>query len=149
MKLGIHVDYFETVGMASKSYTKLLLPVCRKWDLTRNEIDVLLFLYNNPQYDRAADIVAHRGIAKSHVSMSVTNLESRDYLQRRFDPTDRRTAHLILTEQGLLVAREAREVQCRFFATLYAGVTEEEFAQWRGITQKVWENIKNLDRSLD
>ena len=34
-------------------------------------------------------------------------------------------------------------------ATLYAGVTEEEFAQWRGITQKVWENIKNLDRSLD
>ena len=70
-------NYFDTMARAQKGYARLLEPICKKWELTRNELDVMLFLANNPDYDRAVDIVNHRGLAKSHVSMSVTSLENR------------------------------------------------------------------------
>lgn len=141
-------SYFDILSQSQKAYTKQLEPVCKKWDLTRSEVDVLLFLYNNPQYDRAADIVTRRGMAKSHVSMSVANLEDRGLLGRRFSPTDRRTAHLFLTEAGRQIAAEARAVQKQFFDLLYEGVTAEELALWQKITQKVFENIEKLYKTL-
>ena len=47
--------FFETALRAQKSYSRLMEPVCKKWDLTHNELDVLLFLANNPEQNRAAD----------------------------------------------------------------------------------------------
>ena len=134
-------DFFDALNQSRKNYTRQLEPVCRKWDLTRSEVDVLLFLHNNPRYDRAADIVAHRGMTKSHVSLSVSTLEARGILERRFSETDRRTAHLLLTEQGRIIAGEARALQEAFFQALYAGVTREELQIWEQATRKVHDNI--------
>ena len=137
-------DYFESTASANKSYSKQLEPVCQEWNLTRNELDILLFLYNNPEYTRAADIVSRRGIAKSHVSLSVTSLEEKGLLQRRFSEQDRRAAHLELLEQGRTIAAQAREKQQIYLTMLYQGITEEEFEIWRNITKKIRENIKNI-----
>jgi len=139
--------FFDTLSQSQKAYSRQLEPVCRKWDLTRSELDVLLFLHNNPGYDRAVDIVAHRGMAKSHVSLSVVNLERRGLLQRQFSPTDRRTAHLLLTSQGQNIAAEGKAAQHRFFEQLYQDVTAEEFQIWEAVTQKVRTNIENLNKT--
>ena len=52
--------FFDILGKAQKQYSKYLEPVCKRWELTSNELDVLLFLHNNPRFDRAADIVDRR-----------------------------------------------------------------------------------------
>ena len=57
--------FFETALRAQKSYSRLMEPVCKRWNLTHNELDVLLFLANNPEQNRAADIVRGRIIARS------------------------------------------------------------------------------------
>lgn len=140
------INYFDLAGRAKKRYCRFLEPVSKKWALTQNELNVLLFLHNNPQYDRASDIVACRGISKSHVSLSVNNLERRGLL-RRFVSDDRRTAHLELTEQSRAIAQEGREAQRSYFTELYRGITPEEFDQWRRITQKVCENIETFEKA--
>lgn len=75
--------FFETALRAQKSYSRLMEPVCKKWDLTHNELDVLLFLANNPEQNRAADIVRGRGMSKGHVSLSLRSLEARGWLPVR------------------------------------------------------------------
>ena len=145
MHFGAEFNYFDAMSSAKKSYDKLLDPICQQWNLTRNELDVMLFLFNNPKYTRAADIVAHRGIAKSHVSLSVSTLEEKGLLQRRFSEQDRRTAHLELLEQGLVIAAQAKERQIQYFSALYQGISPEEFELWKNIMSKVHENIKNLE----
>ena len=141
-------NYFDTMARAQKGYARLLEPICKKWDLTRNELDVMLFLANNPDYDRAVDIVNNRGLSKSHVSLSIANLESRGILRRIPDPVDRRTVHLELTEK----AREIVEVGCRvqkqFMDYLHQGVTEEQLQMMMQFAERVHENIKNIEEVI-
>lgn len=138
--------YLDLIGRARKSYSHALEPVCRKWDLTHNALDIVLFLYNNPEYDRAADIVSRRGIAKSHVSLSVMGLERRGLLTRCLCGEDRRTAHLKLTQDAATIAREGREAQERFFAALYQGISETELEQWRHMMEKMRANMEQIER---
>ena len=144
MELFQTASYFDIIGQAKKTYGKWLEPVCKKWTLTRNELDVMLFLHNNPAFDRAVDIVTRRGIAKSHVSLSVSTLEAKGLLERCFEPNDRRTAHLKLTAQGRAIAEEGRGVQEAYFDRIYADISPEELAVWRALTEKVCKNIENL-----
>ncbi len=139
-------SYFDIVAQSQKLYAKKLEPICKKWDLTRNELDIALFLYNNPQYDRATDIVFRRGIAKSHVSMSVAGLEGKGLLYRQYSQEDRRIAHLKLTEQGIVIAAEARQAQKSFFNRIYEGISDEDMLLWRKLTVKVCENIENFEK---
>ncbi len=138
-------SYFDILPRAQKGYARMLEPVCRKWDLTRNELDILLFLLNNPGLDRAADIVTRRGIAKSHVSQSVGTLEEKGLLLRFEDSADRRTVRLRLTDSARPIALEGREAQKRFFERIHQGLTEEELALMRKLMQKVCNNIANLE----
>ena len=138
--------YMDLLGKARKCYSRALEPVCRKWNLTRNALDVLLFLYNNPGFDRAADIVSHRGIAKSHVSLSVMDLEKKRLLTRCFGGGDRRNTHLKLTEAGYSIAREGCLAQERYFAALYQGISETELEQWRRMLEIVCANMERMDQ---
>ena len=137
-------NFFDAMSRAKKEYTRCLEPVCRDFRLTQNELAVLLFLNNNPGLDRAADIVSCRGIAKSHVSLAVSTLEARGILSRRFDASDRRACHLVLTEKGAEIAEAGTARQRQFFDALYTGISEQERAQMRGVIQKIMENIASF-----
>ena len=140
-------NYFDIMMRAQKAYARVLDPICKQWELTRNELDVLLFLANNPEFDRAADIVVNRGIAKSHVSLSVTTLEARGFLLRQPDPEDRRTVHLKLIGDAWKIADAGQKAQQSFFSRIHQGITREELDHWRAFTRKVGENIRNLEEA--
>ncbi|MBQ6999601.1 MAG: MarR family transcriptional regulator [Oscillospiraceae bacterium] len=142
-------NYFDTMAKAQKGYARLMDPICRKWNLTRNELDVMLFLANNPEYDRAVDIVQNRGLSKSHVSLSITNLESRGMLTRTEDTADRRTVHLKLTAKANEAVRQGQLAQKRFFTYLHQGVTQEQIDLMMDFARKVGENIKNIEEVIE
>lgn len=139
------ITYFDSMNKARKGYARVLEPICRQWDLTRNELDILLFLFNNPGLDRAADIVSRRGIAKSHVSMSVAALEGRGLLIRQTEESDRRTVHLKLAARAVPMAQQARDAQRDFFTRIFDGLSPEEIELWQTIVMKVQNNIESME----
>lgn len=141
------MNYFDLLKKLQKAYTRLLEPVCRQWELTRNELDVLLFLYNNPHLDRAADIVSCRGIAKSHVSVSVAELEKKGFLTTRACLQDRRNVHLCLTQAAFPAARQGKAAQEALGKSLFADLTEEERLLWRKMAEKVQRNIEKMEEN--
>ena len=66
-----------------KLYCSLFTPLLERRGLTQLEMDILLFLANNPEYDTARDIVEKRHLAKSHVSVGVDALAGRGLLERQ------------------------------------------------------------------
>ena len=61
-------------------YASLFGPLCEKYHLTMTEMIVLMFLAKNRGYDTASDIVENLKITKSHVSISLRDLEERGYV---------------------------------------------------------------------
>ena len=64
-----------------------------RYDLSAAEVDVLLFLANNSQFDLAVDIVRVRKMQKSHVSLAVNKLCEKGYIQKE---TEEENSHLPL-----------------------------------------------------
>ena len=107
-------------------YTDLIEPVCRKYGLTQMEVNILLFLANNPECDTAAQIVKKRAFTKSHVSMSVRSLEERGYLIGEYQGTDRRTIHLQLTSAAAPAVSDGKNAQKRAAEIICRGFSPEE-----------------------
>lgn len=61
----------QSQGMR-RLYSRMLTPLLERYRLTQLEMDILLFLANNPEHDTARDMVELRHLAKSHVSAGWT-----------------------------------------------------------------------------
>ena len=127
-----------------RAYDGMFRAVMADHGLTRNEVDVLLFLANNPGHDTAGELVELRGLAKSQVCRSVEALQARGLLVGRQDPKDRRRVHLALTGSAAAPVREAQAAQRLFLDLLYQGVTAEERVILARVFGRIERNIREV-----
>lgn len=135
----------DTLMRMRKSYNKYLEKVCDEYDLTMNELSILVFLANNPEFDRATDFVERRGMSKSHVSLSVGAMEARGLLQRHYRPGDRKSAHLSMTGDAVEMAQAGLRAQNEFVEQVFSGFSEEEIQQWQSAVERISANLENLN----
>ncbi len=131
----------ESLYVSRELYSSLLGPVCAKHRVTPAQLLVVLFLANNTEYDTARDIVNKLKITKSHVSVSVRNLEERGYLQGNYEGRDRRTIHLRLSDTAGDIIRDVRAVQKQFQSVLEQGFSETEREDFRRYLRRATDNV--------
>lgn len=142
----MHITLLKYITDSARLYQRMLTPARETAGLTQAELDILLFLANNPEYDTASDIVTVRRLAKSNVSVGVRNLKSKGFLLRRPDERDRRVEHLVLTPAALKLAELGRDGQQKFGALLLEGFSLED----RAVLEKLMGRIQqNISRALD
>lgn len=124
-----------------KLYNSLFTPILEKYRLTQLEMDILLFLANNPPFDTARDIVDKRHLAKSHVSAGVESLAGRGLLERSRQRGNRKTIHLRLTQQAAPIVEEGRAVQQQYGRILLEGFSAQEKEQLFSFLERVGENV--------
>ena len=93
--------YFWDQHKTITSYYELLSSeVCDRHELTQMEYDILMFLYNNPQHNTAADIVRYRKSTKSHVSTSLKVLEEKGLIERRIDKDNKKRVEIYILDSA-------------------------------------------------
>ena len=132
----------EEMSLIANSYEEAKKQVMEKYAMTSIEVDVMLFLANNPQFDTAAEIVSIRKIAKSHVSLAVSRLEQRGFLARIRDEKDRKKYHLCIQESASEMVRDGQEFQKSFREKMLSGFTEEERRQMSTFVERIAENLR-------
>lgn len=123
-------------------YDKKIRGMAGQYGLTPNEVNVLLFLVNNPDYDTAKDIVEMRQLPKSCVSKSVDSLIRQGFLSSCEDEKDRRILHLSILPAADGVVRDAQDTQREFLSCIYKDFTEPERRTLEHLAQKLVENTK-------
>ena len=123
-------------------YRQQFQPLSAELELSQLEIDILLFLYNNPAYNTARDITAMRGFAKSNVSTAVESLRHRGWLTVEPDPESRRIQRLRLAKARAAQLRMLADCQEQCFAVMLAGFTAGEIDAQRLFWQRVDANVK-------
>ena len=134
-------EFLLYVKSFNKLYNQMIQTEADRHGLTLIEADILLFLYNNPQYDTAKDISSYRMLAKSGVSASVENLMRLNLLDGAGDESDRRKIHLTLTGTAQEIAAGLKKAQEHFFSHLNRGITEEERQTFSEVLTKMANNL--------
>ena len=138
------IDIFTMGQRFNKAYTKEIRQVAEKHQMTKLEIDILLFLNNNPSFDTAKEIVTLRALSKSNVSKAVEALHKRGFLSIVEDRSDRRTQHLRIETAAAAIVREAAAAQQHFFDVLYRGVSEDERFILKTVQDKMIQNLNTI-----
>lgn len=136
--------FWDDIFLLRKLYDQSLEPVCKKYKLTRMELDILLFLGNHPSFDTATEIVERRKLAKSHVSISIKALERRHYLERIYLDGNRKTAHLRLLPPAREAVGEGQTAQRDFFAAVFRSFTKEEQAAFENALDRIAQNVRGV-----
>lgn len=112
--------------------------------LTKNEVIVLLFLSNHHPLDTAKDIIKYRGISKAHASKSIEHLIQKGYLTSCCDASDRRIQHLQITPDTQDIIQKINCVRNHFLENLLNGLSKEQLATLKMITQTIQKNSEDL-----
>lgn len=136
------LDLLSLTQMFKKMYARMCEPVLAEYALSQLELDILLFLANNPHYDTASDIVEKRKLTKSHVSLGVEQLIQKGLIERIPDVNDRRLVHLRLLAGAAAITQSARSAQEQFIDRILAGFTDDERRALEGMLFRMMENAK-------
>jgi len=139
----IPLNLWEHQNAIKTLYSKCIGQVCEKHQITRMELDILLFLYNNPCFDTATDIVEIRYLSKSQVSASIKSLEGCGYIKKNYTQDNRKTVHLTICEAASEIIADGRAAQERFLAIMLQGIPEDEIDCMKRCNAHIWDNINH------
>lgn len=136
------IELLTIINQMRKFYDECLADVRQQYELSRFEVDVIGFLYNNPDKDIANDIVEYRMISKANVSKAVDALINRGLLSSVRDNCDRRKIHLKLTDKAMPVAKDILSAQDGYRNELFSGFSETEKESYIRFFRRIGENAR-------
>ena len=138
-------NHLHFAASLHRLYNLTLRDFGRANGLSQTEMDVLLFLHNNPGYDTARDICTYRQLKPALVSLYIENLVQLGFLAREGVPEDRRKCRLVLTEAAAPVVEKGLARQAAFTARMLEGLSPEELAAGQHCLSVITENIRNIN----
>lgn len=145
MKKNTFADF--AICMA-KEYEPFRRRIMERFSLSAAEVDVLMFLANNPEYSTAAQVSKIRMIPKSHVSLAVNSLLEKGLLIRK-SGENRKSVCLIPSESAAPVIAFGREMHDAFQEVLFLGFSAEEKATFDALHEKMRANLENMKKSKE
>lgn len=132
-------DQYKTITLY---YEMLTAPTCDKYNLKKMEYDILMFLYHNPEYNTAADIVRIRKSTKSHVSTALKVLEDRGYITKKINKNNKKRVELFLEDSANEIVKEGLNVQNQFAHDMLQDLTQDEIKVFEKICRNAEECIQ-------
>lgn len=126
------------------SYSAAIESAAKRSGITKQEADVLVFFFNNPEYTLASDAVKLRGFSKAYASKAIEQLLVSGLIEISFDDEDRRMQRIKITGKGGIIAKSVSMAQQKFYERLIIDLTPEERFILNNIFDKInktlWEN---------
>ena len=145
----MQLELFTHKPSTMQLYRGILASVTKRFQLTQMQLDILLFLANNPQYDTARDLVEVRHLSKSHVSAAVEDLVQRGFLQRQQKAGNKKLIHLCLLPEADAAVQAGQAAQHDFFDQLFVGFTPDERTLLTALLSRVETNAEEAFHRLE
>lgn len=115
--------------------------VLKKYDLTRSQCDIIMFL------SRTEQLVTQRMIEKTfHISNPtvtglLNRLESKEFIERKVSDKDARFKYIILTDKAKILEKEIRNQLDENERYLFSCLKDDEIEELRNTLKRIVENI--------
>lgn len=136
--MNLHKHHLE------KAFKDFCAPTMKKYNLTNNEIIILIYLSENTK-NTAKDIVEEFLFSKSHVSLSTDQLTSKGYIKK---VPDKKVIRLIVTSKGKKVINKLKKQKQQFDDIIFNNFTKEEKELLDKLHQKILNNIIQFEGGI-
>lgn len=142
----MRTQFLGNMSLIRKAHGHFMEPVCEKYQLTQNELNIIMLLSEENAPDRAADIVLYYGMTKSHVSVSVSHLVQLGFLEKKADPENRRADHLQLTPSAQSIVQDGNTAFAQFEDHLCKNLPRETVSQMIDVFNIMTQNIASFGK---
>lgn len=129
---------------ARKKHMKYISQAAHEYALTPNQAEIMLFLWNNAEFNTAKDIVHYISVSKGLVSRSIDALIQRGYLLTAEDEKDGRLQRLIITSEGKIPTEKLSASSNAFFRQMTDGIPKKELQICYHTILTILENIHTV-----
>lgn len=143
MEKNIPIKLLTMLANMHSVYDDLLKPICQKYGLQKNALNILLFLANNPDYNTAKDITNFRCIKPSLISFHVEKLVECGYIERQEAKGDRRKQQLFCTKKASAIIAQGRQVQKHYAQTMLQNISKDDLSVFKQCLEQIGVNATN------
>lgn len=102
-----------------------------------NEIDILLFLHNNPSINTSMQLCVCLNVSKTLVSRSIDSLIKKQLLISKTDEEDKRIQRLSITENAQPFIMKIESLRNKINQEILKDITKEELIQMETTLNKI------------
>lgn len=135
--------FLKTQKAIADSYSAAIESAAKRSGITKQEADVLVFFFNNPDYTLASDAVKMRGFSKAYASKAIEQLLDNGLIEITCDDEDRRMQRIKITGKGGIIAKSVSMAQQKFYEQLVGDLTPEERFILDNIFNKIYKTLEN------
>lgn len=127
-----------------EAYSNYLSSVFKKENYSPNEINILIFLHNNPAMNTSKDITLTLGVSKGLISRSVDSLVTKGLLDKKIDKYDRRNYRLFLNSKTKPLIEKMETSKRNFSNILTNSIEAKDLAIYQNVLQQINTNMQKL-----
>lgn len=113
--------------------------------LSEGKLVLLFLLHDRPDGLSPHELAEQAGVTRATITGLLDGLERDGFIARRAVPEDRRKIAVVLTDSGLIAARDLFDKHTSWISALFAGFSAEERKTLTGSLQRI---RKNLDAGM-
>lgn len=107
-----------------------------------NEINIMIFLYNNPSIDTSSKLCVTLGVSKGLISRSIDSLLKKGYMKINIDEHDKRIQHLILTKKAEPIIKRIETIKDEMDEDILKDIPKEDIEIMQRTLLKIKENFE-------
>lgn len=132
--------YNKMLAYYRKAGKKLDLP----FYFTQNELELLLFLYLNPDVDTPKRIARASGMAPTLITRSSESLLRKQCVLQIQDQKDRRIFHLEINKENQEMIEAVKKIYYEFIGGLTAGISKEYLEIFHLVMNEMSKNLEHM-----
>ncbi|MBR4035494.1 MAG: MarR family transcriptional regulator [Oscillospiraceae bacterium] len=138
----INEKIFLNLVRIAQVYRKALTSSNDYFDLSPNELGLLMIMYMDPAINTANQIVKVLGTTKGLASRNIDNLTQKGFIVTNQDDKDRRIVRLTLCSKAIEICDEIRRNTAQLFEKALEGVDMADLISAYETLQKIAANIR-------
>lgn len=132
-------EVFHYVSLKRKIYFDKFM---EETELNLMEIEIIIFLYENPRNNTFTEIMKSKGYAKSYVSKAISNLVEKQYITKQGIEQNKKIYKLFLLDKSKKIVDEYMKCVDAFRKDAFVDISDEELEIFEKVMKKISDNLK-------
>ena len=138
--------YIISFRKAKKLYKNYIERDLSIYDLSENEIEIIMCLNRNPMKNTAKDLVEYLGLSKGMISRTIDQLVAKEILEFEKDKKDKRIYRLKISDKSNKLIKDLEVSSERFFSGLIKNVDDDRLETFTSVLEDMIINMKGFEK---